>query len=33
MGAKYKNKLLGTLGEIGVVSYDFGKTITCGEGG
>ena len=33
MGAKYKNKLLGTLGDVGVVSYDFGKTITCGEGG
>jgi 8-amino-3,8-dideoxy-alpha-D-manno-octulosonate transaminase len=33
MGAKYKNKLLGTLGDAGVISYDFGKTITCGEGG
>ena len=33
MGAKYNNKYLGTLGNVGAVSYDFGKTITCGEGG
>lgn len=33
MGAKYKNKFLGTVGDAGVISYDFGKTITCGEGG
>jgi len=33
MGAKYRGDFLGTLGEVGVVSYDFGKTITCGEGG
>lgn len=33
MGAKYNDKFLGTLSDIGVVSFDFGKTITCGEGG
>ena len=32
-GAKYNNKYLGTLCEIGVASFDFHKTITCGEGG
>lgn len=33
IGGKYKNKNLGTLGDIGVFSFDFGKTITTGEGG
>ena len=33
MGAKYRNKFLGTVGDAGIISYDFGKTITCGEGG
>ena len=32
MGAKYK-KYLGCVGDVGVVSYDYGKTITTGEGG
>ena len=32
-GAKYDKKFLGTLGDVGVASYDFHKTITCGEGG
>ena len=30
---KYKNKYLGTLGDVGVLSLDFGKFITSGEGG
>ena len=33
VGGKYKNKNLGTLGDIGVFSLDFGKFITTGEGG
>ena len=33
VGAKFKNKFLGTLGDIGVLSFDFGKNITTGEGG
>ncbi len=33
VGAKLKNKFLGTLGDIGVFSFDFGKNITTGEGG
>jgi 8-amino-3,8-dideoxy-alpha-D-manno-octulosonate transaminase len=33
MGAKYNNKYLGCLGNVGVVSFDHGKTITTGEGG
>ena len=33
VGAKYKKKYLGTLGDIGILSFDFGKTITTGEGG
>ena len=32
-GAIYKNKFLGTIGDVGVMSLDFGKIITCGEGG
>ena len=32
-GAKYKNKYLGTLGDAGIISLDFGKVITTGEGG
>lgn len=32
-GANYQGKPLGTIGDIGVFSLDFGKTITCGEGG
>ena len=33
VGAKYKNKYLGTIGDIGILSFDFGKNITTGEGG
>ena len=32
-GAKYKNRYLGTHGDIGAFSFDFAKTITTGEGG
>jgi 8-amino-3,8-dideoxy-alpha-D-manno-octulosonate transaminase len=32
-GGTYKNKFLGTIGDVGVMSLDFGKIITCGEGG
>lgn len=33
LGAKYKERYLGTIADIGVFSLDFGKTITTGEGG
>ena len=33
VGAKLNKKYLGTLGNIGVFSFDFGKNITTGEGG
>ncbi len=33
LGAKYRKKYLGTIGDAGVISLDFGKIITCGEGG
>ena len=33
IGAKYKKSYLGTLGNAGVFSFDFGKIITTGEGG
>tara|TARA_X000000950_G_scaffold288665_1_gene406621 strand:- start:1065 stop:2204 length:1140 start_codon:yes stop_codon:yes gene_type:complete len=33
MGAKYKGKYLCCVGKVGVVSFDYGKTITTGEGG
>ena len=33
IGAKYKNKFLGNFGDVGVMSFDFGKNITTGEGG
>ena len=32
MGLNTK-KYLGCVGDVGVVSYDYGKTITTGEGG
>lgn len=32
-GAMYKNRLVGTLGDIGVFSFNQHKTITTGEGG
>lgn len=33
IGAKYKDKFLGTIGDAGTFSFDFVKTMTCGEGG
>ncbi|XOD69247.1 MAG: DegT/DnrJ/EryC1/StrS family aminotransferase [Flavobacteriales bacterium AspAUS03] len=33
IGATYKGKYLGTIGDIGCLSFDYVKTITCGEGG
>ena len=33
VGGKYKKKYLGTIGDIGIFSFDFGKNITTGEGG
>lgn len=33
IGATYKGKALGTIGNAGTFSFDFVKTITCGEGG
>ncbi|SDW62370.1 8-amino-3,8-dideoxy-alpha-D-manno-octulosonate transaminase [Hydrobacter penzbergensis] len=33
IGATYKGKAVGTIGDAGAFSFDFVKTITCGEGG
>tara|TARA_B100000965_G_scaffold406447_1_gene445440 strand:- start:2450 stop:3598 length:1149 start_codon:yes stop_codon:yes gene_type:complete len=33
IGAKYKNKFLGNVGDIGTYSFDFAKSLTTGEGG
>ncbi len=33
VGGFYDGQFLGTLGDMGVISFDFGKTITTGEGG
>jgi 8-amino-3,8-dideoxy-alpha-D-manno-octulosonate transaminase len=33
IGASYNGKMLGTIGDAGTFSFDFVKTITCGEGG
>jgi 8-amino-3,8-dideoxy-alpha-D-manno-octulosonate transaminase len=33
IGASYKGKFLGTIGDAGTFSFDFVKTITCAEGG
>jgi 8-amino-3,8-dideoxy-alpha-D-manno-octulosonate transaminase len=33
IGAKYKGKYLGTIGDAGTFSFDFVKTMTCAEGG
>jgi 8-amino-3,8-dideoxy-alpha-D-manno-octulosonate transaminase len=33
IGATYKGKYVGTIGDAGTFSFDFVKTITCGEGG
>lgn len=32
-GATYKGKALGTIGDVGCLSFDSVKTISCGEGG
>ncbi|MFZ5568930.1 MAG: DegT/DnrJ/EryC1/StrS family aminotransferase [Thermodesulfobacteriota bacterium] len=33
LGAAYNGKALGTFGQMGCYSFDYVKTITCGEGG
>jgi len=33
VGGKFRDKHLGTFGHLGILSFDFGKTITTGEGG
>ena len=33
IGGTYNGKLLGTIGDAGTFSFDFVKTMTCGEGG
>ncbi|MBD0777501.1 DegT/DnrJ/EryC1/StrS family aminotransferase [Maribacter sp. ANRC-HE7] len=33
IGGSYKGKPLGSIGDIGCFSFDYVKTITCGEGG
>ena len=33
IGASYKGKSLGTIGDAGTFSFDFVKTMTCAEGG
>jgi dTDP-4-amino-4,6-dideoxygalactose transaminase len=33
IGAKYKNRYLGTIGDMGVFSFNVHKTLQCGEGG
>ena len=33
IGATYKGNYLGTIGDAGSFSFDYVKTITCGEGG
>ena len=33
IGASYHGKMVGTIGDAGTFSFDFVKTITCGEGG
>jgi len=33
IGATYKGKYVGTIGDAGTFSFDYVKTITCGEGG
>lgn len=33
IGGTYKGKCLGTIGDAGTFSFDFVKTMTCGEGG
>lgn len=33
IGATYRGQYLGTIGDIGCLSFDYVKTVTCGEGG
>lgn len=33
IGGSYKGKPLGSIGDIGCFSFDYVKTVTCGEGG
>src|SRR5689334_7047688 len=33
IGASYKGKMVGTIGDAGTFSFAFVKTMTCGEGG
>jgi 8-amino-3,8-dideoxy-alpha-D-manno-octulosonate transaminase len=33
IGSSFKGKILGTIGDAGTFSFDFVKTMTCGEGG
>lgn len=33
IGGTYDGKMLGSIGDLGCFSFDFVKTITCGEGG
>lgn len=33
IGATYKGQPLGSIGDLGCFSFDFVKTVTCGEGG
>ena len=33
IGGRYQGKALGSYGDVGCFSFDFVKTITCGEGG
>ena len=33
IGGTYQGKALGTIGDLGCFSFDYVKTITCGEGG
>lgn len=33
IGGSYKGKSLGSIGDLGCFSFDYVKTITCGEGG
>ena len=33
IGAKYKNKYLGTIGDMGIFSFNVHKHLQCGEGG
>ena len=33
IGAKFQGKHVGTIGDFGTFSFDYGKNITAGEGG